>query len=172
MKTNRNVCSPDLLMRYLDDELTGLEREETEKHLAHCPDCRERIRASRALAAVFSEHMEVALRDGRLDDVEKDLLSSIRKRGESGHLSKKVFLSIFLSKRWLVPAAAFATVSLLFFTFFSPKENIPEPSALINSFTAETSSVMILETPKTRQTILWFEERPGQGGDDEGMQQV
>jgi hypothetical protein len=40
----------------------------------------------------------------------------------------------------------------------------------INSFTAETSSVMILGKAKMRQTILRFHEMPAQGGDDDSTQ--
>jgi hypothetical protein len=35
---------------------------------------------------------------------------------------------------------------------------VTAPSAIINSFTGSMSSVMIFETPETRQTILWYKE--------------
>jgi hypothetical protein len=32
------------------------------------------------------------------------------------------------------------------------------PSAIIKSFSGSMSSVMVFETPETRQTILWYNE--------------
>lgn len=42
----------------------------------------------------------------------------------------------------------------------------------INSFTAETSSVMILGKVKMRQTKLRFHEMPARGGDDDSTQEL
>ena len=43
------------------------------------------------------------------------------------------------------------------YTHFIDKP-MPVPSAIINSFTGSVSSVMILETPETREIILWYNE--------------
>jgi hypothetical protein len=65
-----------------------------------------------------------------------------------------------------MPLSALATALLIFFFFFHPLSPEPIPSALINSFTGSYSSVIILETPNTRHTILWFSDDSTLAGEE------
>ena len=168
MPSERVGCQKEQLMDYLDNELGTRERATVREHLQHCPSCQQVVRQGRSLSALFRKSMDDELSAAPLKSVEHAVLARVQQKTEE-HSGKRTALWL---KRALVPAGALAAASFLFFIMYGPSEKSKEPSAIINSFTAEAASVMILETPTTRQTILWFQEVPEQGGEDDRMQQV
>lgn len=68
------------------------------------------------------------------------------------------FRGLVLSKRLLIPATAVAIILLLFFNLTRDSATVSGPSAIIDFFNGETSSIIILDTPKSRHTILWISE--------------
>jgi anti-sigma factor RsiW len=172
MNAGAGSCNPDLVMRYMDQELSARERAEMDRHLDRCPKCREALQESQRLSAAFQRNMDHAVGAASLDRVEEAVLARIRTQDRKQTAGAGAGTGFLFWKRALVPAAILAVAVVLFFSFFSPFQQPLEPSAIINSFTAETSSVMILETPETHRTILWFEEKQGQGGENDGMQQA
>ena len=70
------------------------------------------------------------------------------------------FGTLIASFPMLTGLTAWAGAGFLLFyiyTHFIAKP-APVPSALIDSFTGAVSTVMVLETPETRETILWYSE--------------
>jgi len=55
-------------------------------------------------------------------------------------------------------AALIFAVALLPWTDDPGLDQIPEPSAIVNSVDTYGSSVMIIETANTQHTIIWFSE--------------
>ena len=86
--------------------------------------------------------------------LEKDVLyKALRQYRHRGQGS-----AFFASLRYTIPATVAAGLLVFFgYAHFLAKP-APVPSAIINSFTGSMSSVMIFETPETRQTILWYKE--------------
>jgi hypothetical protein len=65
-----------------------------------------------------------------------------------------------------VPAGAAALVLALLLVTLPPPAQLAEPSAIVNSFSGDVASVIIVETPESHQTIIWYTERalPDSGG--------
>ena len=61
---------------------------------------------------------------------------------------------------WRMALSAAAAVALLVFLIYNPFQPALSsgPSAIIDSFTGQVKSVMILETPQNRQTVIWYSE--------------
>ncbi len=73
------------------------------------------------------------------------------------------------SGRILVPVSSLAMLLILClalfrYTYFTDESG---PSAIVDSFTGNVTSVVIIETPESRQTIIWFSETPDLAGDQD-----
>ena len=151
-----NACDDTLLDRYLDGDLDAEEKARMTAHLEHCRDCRRQVAAMTAFSRDLRDRVEQATESVDFMALEKDVLI----RGLRQHRSRGGFSTFVASLKYIIPAAVTACL-LLFFAYprlmTSP---VPAPSAIINSFTGSVSSVMIFETPETRQTILWYNEDP------------
>lgn len=64
----------------------------------------------------------------------------------------------FPNFKFLIPAAAMVAIFFILFSLTGPSVSVSGPSAIVKSFSGDTSSVIILETPESRQTIIWFNE--------------
>ncbi|MBC2712768.1 MAG: zf-HC2 domain-containing protein [Desulfosarcina sp.] len=149
-----NACDEALLDRYLDGDLSADEKARMEAHLEGCRQCRRQVAAIAAFSQDLRDRVQQATDSVDFMALEKQVLNkALRQRRSRGGLS--TFIG---SLKYTIPAAATAGL-LLFFAYsnYMPK-TAPVPSAIINSFTGSMSSVMIFETPETRQTILWYNE--------------
>lgn len=146
-------CDAELLNRFMDDELTSSEKVRIETHLAHCAACRHHISGMADISEGFRQRVDRVAEAVDFSAMEKEVVIKALRRyrnRDGGGLLK--------SLKFAVPATAVAGV-LMFFAYsqFLVRPT-PVPSAIINSFTGSMSSVMIFETPETRQTILWYNE--------------
>ncbi len=160
MNKSQDICNPIVLHRFFDNELGPEEHARTREHVRQCPSCQESLQKNRSLSDLFVRSVEKAVSQTNFDALEKQVLSRVesgKRKKEKGKRKKENLFSGF-SRRILVPAAAMAGIVLLVFSLTGPPESAPGPSAIINSFTGDISSVMIMETPKSRQTIIWFNE--------------
>lgn len=170
MTMNRSICDSNALTRYLDQEVGPEERAAISDHLKQCPDCRKTFQELRLISGFFTAVMEKTLPPEGLEGLEDRVLAIARKRKASSWWpTLKGFLR---SSRFYVPAAAAATALALFLYFDRPQEAVSGPSAIINSFTGETTSVIIFETPGSRRTILWFHEISMTDGEDDDVQKT
>jgi hypothetical protein len=159
----RNIprdCNAELIDQLHDDELAPEERKAVIEHLNTCASCQGILKDSQILSKLFRDNVDDVLSRTDLRGLDEKILDRIAKR-PAGKLRR-----LFLSKPFIIPASAVAAVVLVFFTFFTPQISDPGPSALINSFTGRISSVMIIETPNTRHTILWFAEETTPTGNE------
>ena len=149
-----NACDEILLDRYLDGDLDTGEMTRMEAHLGGCRRCRRQVAAMAALSQDLRDRVQQATDSVDFMDLEKKVLSkALRQHGSRGG-----FYTFFASLKYTIPVTV--TAGLLFFFAYSNYmvQSAPVPSAIINSFTGSMSSVMIFETPETRQTILWYTE--------------
>jgi anti-sigma factor RsiW len=152
-----NNCDEALLVRYLDGDLGPDEKRWIEEHLQRCAACRRRLTFFSDISQAFRNHVQRETDRVDFAPLEKEVINKAlyrrrHRRGPSG---------FFVSLKFFVPAAVTACLLLFFaYTRFMVAPGPAAPSAIINSFTGSMTSVMIFETPETRQTILWYHEEP------------
>ncbi len=155
MKKGHTECDSILLSRFLDQELGPDQHAKLEAHLRDCPFCQKTAREHHALADLFKAKVEKAVSLTDFGHLERQVMDRVRDVQEPWWQKAG---SLLFSKKMLIPAVSAAVMLILFFSYPRPPEQAIGPSAIINSFTGDISSVMILETPKSRQTIIWFDE--------------
>lgn len=155
MTTDRTTCDPMTLSRFLDQEVGPEEHAQISEHLNHCRSCKKALQEHQSVANLFKTSLERQIAQGRLEALEDEVLALV-KGGKISWWAQ--FVDFFMSRWFYVPAAAAATALALFVYLTRPEAPATGPSAIINSFTGEITSVMIIETPRSRQTILWFQE--------------
>ena len=154
MKKAHHECDEELIGRYFDGEVSQKEYTRISRHLEGCPTCQKILQDNQAIATVFRNNLAREVSQADLGVVETRVLDQIRQKENPWwkRLSKR-----FSSIRILIPVTALAAL-ILFFAITRSPTTISGPSAIIESFSGEVSSVMIIETPKTRQTIIWYKE--------------
>ena len=151
-----NACDEILIDRYLDGDLDAGEKARIEAHLAGCRPCRRRVDAMAAFSQDLRDRVHRVTESVDFIALEKQVLNKALRQ----HRSRSGISRFVASLKYAIPAAVTASL-LIFFVysnFVGKPAPTPVPSAIINSFTGSMSSVMIFETPKTRQTILWYNE--------------
>jgi len=147
-------CDPALIERFFDNELGPDEHQRVSKHLKSCPSCQKVLRDNQAISTLFKSSFNKELSQTNLDDLEERVVDLIRKK--SVPWWKKIS-DLFVSRKLLIPATAMAAI-LIFITLTRQPAPVSDPSAIIKSFSGDVSSVMIIETPKSRQTVIWYNE--------------
>jgi predicted anti-sigma-YlaC factor YlaD len=155
MKIRSAPCDPELLNRFFDGEAGPGEKTCILEHLKTCEHCRRELKRNVQLSQRYREKLHGDLSGIHAAALEGKILQKVRNKRI---MSWPGILDLLTSMRFLVPAAA--AVGMIFFVFITLKGPAPDapPSAIINSFTGEVSSVMILETPQTHQTVIWINE--------------
>lgn len=154
MKKDDITCDPALIGRFFDRELGLDEDAQVGRHLKNCPSCQKELRENEAISTLFKAGLDDQLSQIDLSDIEPRVLGLIQRNGVPWWMRLR---NMFVSKRFLVPATAIAMI-LLFFSLTRYPAPVSEGSAIINSFTGETYCLIILETPRSHQTILWYSD--------------
>jgi anti-sigma factor RsiW len=155
MKPDNKTCNPELLSRFTDDELESGEQIRIREHVVHCPSCRRDLYDHRTISALFTAGVKRELLEARFEKVEESVLSLIQKKSMPWWVDAWKSL---LSRKFYVPAAAAAAVLLFLLLPAGPKPHASGPSAVVSYLGGEVESVMILETERSRRTIVWFSE--------------
>ncbi len=151
-KPSRN-CNPVMVSRFLDKELDPADDSSVDRHINSCSSCRKMLDDLKTLSRQVRTHI-TGICDTDHASIEKSLLETIcKKKTPLGERVKEALLS---KKVW-IPVTAAASLLLVFFTMFQTP-GVTEPSAIIASLSGDVSSIVIIETTRTRQTILWFNE--------------
>jgi anti-sigma factor RsiW len=156
MQGNLPHCDSELISRYYDGELGQAERSQVESHIFVCSSCNKILEDLKEVSDRYGVHLVRQSAGIDTRETEKHVLDRLR-REEAPWWAKVKETS--LSKKILVSATATACVVLLLITVM----RVPVPdstSAIVTSVSGDVSSIIILEAPETRQTILWFNERP------------
>jgi len=150
----KDSCNGQLLSQFVDGELTDAEQQWIAHHLTHCRDCRVELNRIRLLANKYQSIMDTSRFQKDLAGLEGRVMSRI-KRPKAW---RDVVWDFFKAKQVLIPVSAVGTILAIFVTvqmFFTTPTG---PSAIVTSMTGDVSSVMIIETPQSRQTIIWITE--------------
>jgi hypothetical protein len=159
------TCDDVRLNLYLDGDLGDSETAWMEAHLKDCPSCRRQAATLTAFAQAFRERVHQAADTVDFVGLEKKILTQTLPR----HRPPSRLLTFMASMKYILPATLAAGV-LIFFVYANYMvKPAPVPSAIINSFTGSVSSVMIFETPETRQTILWYNEATDMEGEHDAL---
>ena len=156
MQTDPKTCDAGLIHRYFDQDLSKGSTEKIEAHLRDCAACRKVLEEIEAVSSRFKAHIAghaSGIQDRELED---SVLSGIHKKATPWWITLKRAL---FSKKFYIPASATAALAIILFMII-PAPGINGPTAIVNSISGDVASIVILETPKTRQTIVWFEEYP------------
>ena len=168
MKTPPDKCDPALLNRFFDQELEPKEHALVSKHIGHCPSCQKVVREHQSVSTLFKKSLDRELAHADLAGIEERALALIRRKRFPWPMQ---FKELLVSRRFYAPAAAMVAGVLLFVALLSSPTPAPGPSAIITSFEGDVASVMILETPKSHQTILWISEGPARNGKEKTNQE-
>lgn len=153
MKYNSEIaCSAEMISRFMDNELHGDDLSTVQRHVQSCESCRERVDSySRISSGLKSFINEQTWASGQ--EIETRVIDRIEKTNSLSQWVK----DIILSKRVFIPAGVAVSLSLASLIFFN--NPVPAgPTAIVSSLSGTGSSIMILETNKSRQTILWVKE--------------
>lgn len=155
MKMRTDECDPTLVSRFYDGELDSKKYDRVEAHIGICPQCGKMLEELKILSERVKAHISGNQHlNSRLISVEDRVIDRIRRKDS---IPWESIRSALLSKKAWIPAAAIASLTLVFFTLFRTP-SVSGPSAIITSLSGDTSSVIIMETPDTGHTILWFTE--------------
>jgi len=155
MKASNKTCNAELLYQYLDGELGPEEASMIALHLKGCPSCRKALRDNQAVAGLLRAAIDEELSRVNLQAIETRVVAAMD--GQRTPWWSKIG-TLCISKRFYIPATAIIAGLVLLSVFRTPTPAVPGPSAIISSFKGEVGSVMILETPKSHQTVIWFNE--------------
>jgi len=130
------------------------------EHSKRCPACKRILWENRQIASSVREIILREIDGVDVSGLERSFFERIGKTSRKRWSGEIIFS---LSRRVWIPATVGVTAALLFLVFFSLPSSV-EPSAVVYSLKADVFSVMILETPGSRQTVLWFEEGASKDG--------
>lgn len=168
MKTAPSQCDTQKLLRYHDGELSAEEHDRTAGHLAQCAECRKALHQQQQIRRTVQGAAEIVAAQTPRPDVEGRLLAKIKGPGKINRNQR----GFWTRRRW-IPAGALATALLAVMIINGPwRQSVQtmEPSAIVESFQGNVSTVMILETQTTGQTIVWFNEINEPNGESDGYQ--
>ena len=154
MKKAHHECDEKLIGRYLDGEVSQKEYARISRHLKDCSTCQKILQDNQSISTVFRDTLKKESSHADFGALETRVLDQIRQKENPWW---KRLVKQFSSLRILIPATAL-TVLVLFFAIPRSPTTISDPSAIVEAFSGEVSSVMFIETPKSRQTIIWYKE--------------
>ncbi len=155
MKNEHINCDPSLLSLFFDQELPPAEHERVIVHLKDCPACRKELRDIRAVSSMFRAGLENNTLQAGLLNIERSVIDRIKRKKEPWW---NRFSNILTSRKFVIYAAGAAAMLVISVSGIRHSAIEAGPSAIVDSFTGETSSVMIMETPESQHTIIWFNE--------------
>jgi hypothetical protein len=154
MNQSKGSCDPAMISRFFDQELDQEEYDQVARHIETCPLCQKTLDELELLSGMANETIRENWSEAAKGSVEEKVLESILKTKAPWWIKAR---GLFLSKKILIPLTTSAALILFLSVFFrSPAQT--GPSAIVTSLSGNMSSVIIMETPQTHQTILWFKE--------------
>ena len=147
-------CNQAKISRFLDGETSPAESQRIEEHLQTCPEYRRELTRLRETGGMLRQVVKNARKAMDFPRLEQQILTAARNHDSL----KRRLQANLLSWKLAIPTTAAAALLVLFiFNPFQPPLS-SGPSAIIDSFTGQVKSVMILETPQKHQTVIWYTE--------------
>jgi hypothetical protein len=155
MTKGTNPCNIKELGRFFDQELGPADSVRMREHVEKCDTCAEELRDNAFVSSLLRTGLEGELSRANFQEVENTVTALFRAKRTSWWIH---FKDICFSKRLYVPAAVVTAMLVMLFYFARAPAPAHGPSAIVDSLQGDFASVMILETQKSRQTILWIYE--------------
>ena len=147
----QHKCDIEKLYQFADGELSGKEKEQAQLHLAECPSCREVLQQSRQLAVLHQQFTQQHSPFSTHPAMTAKILKRFRQGPQPWHQRFQRYFP-----KWVTVPLATAVLLLALALPWLLQDKITEPSAIITSLTSESSSVMMFETPVSKQTVIWI----------------
>ncbi len=146
------ICGTDLISRYYDKDLNPDEYSDVKVHIDSCKKCRKSLAEYNNL----TDSLKITFNEAAENDtlkIENRVIESIRRKKRAWwlRLADQVF-----TKRMLIPAVMTAAIAI-FITNFYTGNSEQGPGAIITSLSS-SESVVIMQTDKTHQPIIWISE--------------
>ena len=152
MDKGKVTCASSMLSQFFDRELEPEASATISGHLEHCRTCMQELRGNRLLSSLLKAGVEQEMSRVNLQGVEERVIALIHSKRMLWWVHLKGFCLSY------VPAAVATAMLVMFFHLERTPTPASGPSAIIDSLQGDFASVMILETQKSRQTILWIQE--------------
>lgn len=146
-------CNIEKVYQFADGELAGHEREQVEGHLFQCAGCRDILRQIQQLSMLH--HQFTQTREPRL--AHPAMTAKALDRMHQGISPWHQRFQRYFPK-WVTVPLATAVLLLALSLPWLLKENVKEPSAIITSLTSDSGSIIMFETPVSKQTVIWVAE--------------
>ena len=152
--SSTETCDDVRLNLYLDGELGANETAWMQAHIKDCSACRKKAATLVAFTRAFRRRTQDAADTIDFVALEKQVIKKTLPR----YLTRSPLSGLLNALKVAVPSTLLAGFVLFFIYTHYIAPPVSVPSAIINSFTGSVSSVMIFETPETRETILWYND--------------
>jgi anti-sigma factor RsiW len=147
--------SEQQISRYVDGELPRQQLWQIRQHLDTCRACRNLAGQFWDVTQTFNE---LAEQPGMVIDPAR----LYQTMGKPAQTSGRFSIAKFFSRPARPLLAAAASIAALFFISIYALQNdtaLPAgPSAIVTSIETEYTAVMIIETPDSHHTIIWYSE--------------
>ncbi len=149
----------EMLGLFADQELEPPLHDQVAKHLKSCEACSSYVESVHNFSYAYTSFIK-----DEVSSAEISIEQSRRMKPEirSGLSLSKLLNPVFF-KRICLPVISFVAIILVSVNVFNFNmagllDPGVEPSAIVDSVDGEVSSVMIFETARDHQTVIWFKE--------------
>ncbi len=142
------------ISRFIDGELSRQEIRQIRQHLDTCSACRHLAAQFQRITRTFDELTEPT---GWGIDAER-LYQALEKRVEKPARPRKLRFFSHPVRPLLALASIAALLVIGVFALKNDGMSPNGPSAIVTSIDTEYTAVMILETPDTHHTIIWYSD--------------
>ncbi len=144
------------LSAYLDNELPDEEKSKVEAHLKACPSCQRSLQKLKK----SSELIATALSDRPAVDFDK-AWENIEARIHSRPTIWQYLRAFMARPGFWIPAGAVGAVAMLLVLCLPIYKSQPSANlSHVESVSSKTGRVMVLQTAKTSQPLIWIMESP------------
>lgn len=128
---------------YYDKELSEQDAARFEYAMTCCESCKSNLKAYRSLTELVSQGFDQPFQK----NLEDRIIEKIHQKTQA----------VFRWANYLIPATVISVI-ILIFSWIHGLHSVNSPSAIVSYVSGNISSIVIVETPKKRQTILWIQQ--------------
>ncbi len=146
--------TPEFISQFVDGELDLEKTEAVSSHVTHCRACADQVASLQKLARVFNDHTTRQMALVKMAHIPGAARPGfgVAPMGSLGPLFRG------MTDHWTLKLASLAAMAIFLILAVSQDPSQMGPSAIVKSLDTTASSVMIIETPIEKHTIIWFSE--------------
>lgn len=158
MKSPCKKYDKKTISKFVDKELSPEKNDEIKKHIQGCGGCRNIFNHYTQFSELFEQNTVRQVDGIDTKMLRQNVLEQIKRK--EVHFFKKVF--DYFSPKFYLKIASVLVIMVAGLVYFQAQPinfiDNAGASAIVNSVDGDVSSVMIFETEKSKQTIIWFSE--------------